>query len=69
MVACAHPRWGQRCCPTAAAELPPEAERGVVAAVAVVTEAEVAEVAERGAHLALPRGERPILASLRLSSS
>ena len=42
-----HPRWGQQWRPAAAEELPPEVERGAVAAAAVVAEAEVAEVAEQ----------------------
>ena len=50
MVAHVHSRWGQKWRPAAAEELPLEAERGVVAAVAMVTEAEVTEVTEWGAR-------------------
>ena len=46
MVARVCPRWGQKWRPAAAKELPPEAERGAVAAAAAVVEAEVVEVAE-----------------------
>ena len=47
MVIRVRPLWGQKWRSAAAEELPPEAERGAVAAVAVVVEAEVVEVAER----------------------
>ena len=69
LVACVRPQWGQQWRPAAAEELPPEVQRGAVTAAAMVAEAEVAEVAEREVCRALPRGGRPMLASLRLSSS
>ena len=56
MVARVRPRWGQKWRPAAMEELPPEAERSTVAAVAAIAEAKVVEVAERGARRALPRG-------------
>ena len=55
MVARILPRWGQKWRPAAAEELPPEAERGAVAAVAAVAEAEVAEVKEAASTLAVQR--------------